>query len=385
MPTNITLYKLFLASPSDVKEERQIVKKVVDEINIGNYSTNGIKLELVTWETHTHPSIGIDAQDAINKQIKDDYDIFIGIMWNRFGTPTNRAESGTKEEFDRAFEKNKTKSTEVLFFFKTTPPLSLKDINLENLSKVRKFQEQLISQGVYFREFNQEDEFEQLLRLSLLSVLKEFKTDLPIVVSTHEEYLQAEVVEGPNIDDIGYFEAIEISMKESIVLQDIYIRMTNNLATLSNNLTKKTEKIYQTSSLDQSSKIRVLKRIVDQLSGNMLAYCKKTREEIPKLNKQQKLLVKYYYIVLSLHNSLSNDLEEKEGMLANLTGLKEASLTVIGQIESMRQAVVGTPQMTSQYAVAKKETIGVLSDVINEFTANVNLLEEVERAIQKEL
>ena len=36
MPTKITLYKIFLASPSDVKEERLIVKRVVDEINLGN-------------------------------------------------------------------------------------------------------------------------------------------------------------------------------------------------------------------------------------------------------------------------------------------------------------------------------------------------------------
>ena len=126
MPTKITLYKIFLASPGDVKDERLIVKKVIDEINLGNYSTSGIKLELITWETHTHPSIGIDAQDVINRQLADDYDIFIGIMWNRFGSPTNRSESGTKEEFDRAFEKYKSnpKSTEVLFYFKTTPPKS---------------------------------------------------------------------------------------------------------------------------------------------------------------------------------------------------------------------------------------------------------------------
>ena|SRR3989337_1199459 len=32
-------------------------------------------------ETHTYPGIGEDAQDVINKQIDDDYDIFIGLMW----------------------------------------------------------------------------------------------------------------------------------------------------------------------------------------------------------------------------------------------------------------------------------------------------------------
>lgn len=387
MPTNITLYKVFLASPGDVKEERLIVKKVVDEINVGNYLANGIKLELVAWETHTHPSMGADAQDVINTQIADDYDIFIGIMWNRFGTPTNRAESGTIEEFNRAFDKKQSNpnSIDVSFFFKTTPPLSLKDIDIESLSKVRQFQERISNQGVYFREFNQSDEFEQLLRLSLISIIKEFKNDIPVVVNVQEEYSQVNVVESPNIEDIGYLEALEITSRESLVLQDIYIRMANHINVLTNHLANKTEQINRAISLDQSSKMRVVKKSVDQLANNMFAYCKKTREEIPKLNKQQKLLVKYYYVVLGLHNSLFDNIEEKEVLLANLSGLKDSTIVVLGQIDSMREAVMGTPQMTNQYAKAKKETVSVLSEVINEFTANAHLLEELERSIRKDL
>ena len=54
------------------------------------------------WETHAYPNFGIDAQDVINEQIPDDYDLFVGIMWCRYGTPTGRAGSGTVEEFERA-------------------------------------------------------------------------------------------------------------------------------------------------------------------------------------------------------------------------------------------------------------------------------------------
>src|SRR5687768_17874850 len=42
-----------------------------------------IRLELVSWETHTYPAFGDDAQAVINDQIADDYDISIGIMWTR--------------------------------------------------------------------------------------------------------------------------------------------------------------------------------------------------------------------------------------------------------------------------------------------------------------
>ena len=43
--------------------------------------------------------LGIDAQDVINRQLGE-YDIFLGIMNTRFGSPTHRADSGTEEEFD---------------------------------------------------------------------------------------------------------------------------------------------------------------------------------------------------------------------------------------------------------------------------------------------
>ena len=73
--------------------------------------------------------------------------------------------------------------------------------------------------GVYYREFNLQDEFEQILRLNLISVLKKFENDVPVVTNVREEYLQVEVVYEPNIEDIGYIEAIDATVKESPVLQ----------------------------------------------------------------------------------------------------------------------------------------------------------------------
>ena len=59
-------------------------------------------LELLRWETSTRPGIGSEPQDIINSQIGDEYDVFIGILWGRIGSPTSKADSGTLEEFERA-------------------------------------------------------------------------------------------------------------------------------------------------------------------------------------------------------------------------------------------------------------------------------------------
>src|SRR5262245_31377026 len=101
--------KLFLVSPGDVAEEREIVSEVVTPEFNRIFSDERLAkelclhLEVLRWETHSWPGVGEDAQDVINRQIPE-YDIFLGIMWKRFGTPTGRAKSGTLEEFERAYQ-----------------------------------------------------------------------------------------------------------------------------------------------------------------------------------------------------------------------------------------------------------------------------------------
>src|SRR5882757_6446254 len=98
MPRQEQVLSVFVASPSDVANERAKLESIISEINVTWSRQLGIRLDLIRWETHANPGIDVDAQAVINKQIPDDYDIFIGILWCRYGTPTQRAESGTIEE-----------------------------------------------------------------------------------------------------------------------------------------------------------------------------------------------------------------------------------------------------------------------------------------------
>lgn len=106
MPQTISLYKLFLASPSDVKEERLIVENVINDFNNTYSSQLNARIELCSWEKSSYPSVGEYPQAVINSQIGDDYDIFLGILWTRFGSKTLNYESGTEEEFYRALERS---------------------------------------------------------------------------------------------------------------------------------------------------------------------------------------------------------------------------------------------------------------------------------------
>jgi hypothetical protein len=159
---------VFLASPGDVQPEREKVEEVIHEFNVMWSRPFRIRLELVRWESHAYPGIGTDAQAVINDQIQDDYDVFIGIMWHRYGTPTGRAGSGTAEEFDRAHARYKRdpSSINLMFYFKDSEPISEHTDPIQ-IAKVREFQSALQSAGVLYWTFSSLDHFEKLTRIHL--------------------------------------------------------------------------------------------------------------------------------------------------------------------------------------------------------------------------
>ncbi len=60
-------FRVFLASPSDLDVERNIVEEAVKEINLGSGEAPGLHLELFRWETQSTPGLGSDAQAILNE------------------------------------------------------------------------------------------------------------------------------------------------------------------------------------------------------------------------------------------------------------------------------------------------------------------------------
>ena len=94
--------KVFIASPGDVPEERDIVRDVCDELNRSTLlKPFGISFEAIGWED-AFPSPG-RPQEIINRLV-DVCELFVCIFHRRFGTPTGKEGSGTFAEFLRAYD-----------------------------------------------------------------------------------------------------------------------------------------------------------------------------------------------------------------------------------------------------------------------------------------
>lgn len=177
MTKTFQVIRVFVASPGDTQEERLAVAEIIGLMNKAELLDTGIRLGRVAYETDVTPDIGSDPQSIINSQIGDEWDIFVGILKTRFGTPTPRAGSGTEEEFRNAVARraNDERCCKVLFYFGdvTISTSSLSNADLQQLTKINDFKAEFSKNGIYF-PFRNTMTFREALRSHLNQTLKSY-------------------------------------------------------------------------------------------------------------------------------------------------------------------------------------------------------------------
>lgn len=134
MPLRTNAYRVLIASPSDLAEERLAVVEAIHSWNSQHAVPESIVLLPVTWETHARPASGVRPQEVINQQLARQCDILIGLFWTKLGTSTGVAESGTVEEIDQFV---KGKKPAILYFSRRA--VDPDKIDLTQLRKLRQF------------------------------------------------------------------------------------------------------------------------------------------------------------------------------------------------------------------------------------------------------
>src|SRR5437867_1242988 len=127
-------YRVLIASPSDLAEERQAATAAVNVWNAQHAVAESVVLLPVMWETHVTPQSGIRPQVAINRQLVRECDILVGMFWTKIGTGTGVAESGTVEELDKFVAAGKP----ALLYF-SRRPIDPNEIDPKQLKKLKSF------------------------------------------------------------------------------------------------------------------------------------------------------------------------------------------------------------------------------------------------------
>jgi O-acetyl-ADP-ribose deacetylase (regulator of RNase III) len=137
--SNVEIRKIFLASSSELKEDRREFEIFINRRN-NNWVEKGIFLRVVAWEDFFDAMSRTRLQDEYDREIRN-CDLFVMLFWTKVGPYTN-------EEFETAFGQFKeTKKPFVFTYFKTAP-ISLDEEGRRNdIDSLFKFQEKLRSLG----------------------------------------------------------------------------------------------------------------------------------------------------------------------------------------------------------------------------------------------
>ncbi|MFT3784746.1 MAG: hypothetical protein QM770_01090 [Tepidisphaeraceae bacterium] len=172
MPFQSTGLRVLIASPSDLKEERDTVERAIHDWNRLHAEAEGVTLHPVRWETDAMPETGVRPQGAIDEQLVDPCDLLIGLFWTKLGTSTGVAESGTVEEIDRVVAAGKPA---MLYF--SDRPAEPSSINVEQLGRLRDFKQRTY-QIALVGKFSSLDELWRTLAADLTKRVRAMKKAL---------------------------------------------------------------------------------------------------------------------------------------------------------------------------------------------------------------
>lgn len=221
----VTKLHIFVASPGDVKPEREIVHAVAAELSRdGNVASQlGMTLEVLDWRNVT-PKMGRPQQVILDELKAKKWDIFMGILWQRFGNDTGKVDpqtgrtfgSGTVEEFKTAYrlwKKTKTRRPQISFY-RCNRPIDADQADLDQVKKVREFfgnfDAKKKSPGLY-QTFLTRDDFEQQIRSDLTKYLFEHRK------------MYCTICNGDFIESIGRY--LSFNDKNPIIIENVPARV----------------------------------------------------------------------------------------------------------------------------------------------------------------
>jgi hypothetical protein len=395
MPRSETVLTVFAASPIDVAEERTILEEVIRELNITWSKTLCFRLDLVRWETNAYPGFGTDAQAVINEQIGCDYDIFIGVMWTRYGSPTKRAGSGTQEEFLRAYATYKEKQDLRLMLYFKDAPISPSKVDPDQLRAVTEFKKQLGEMGGLYWGFSTSEEFQSLLRMHLSRVVQDWhktttQSSAKQLLEPGQPEQQPRNQLAPAQDDdeeeLGYLDYIDMANESFEKANETIGRISQYIENWGDKALQRTEEINKTTDVPSSARSSTLRAILEKSAEDMDDFVARTNIEIPIFHKSFEDGLTAYANAVNLSAQFGGEstLNMKQAH-QTISSLRSSMIEARGSITAFRTSVGNLPRMISSLNRTKREALSTIDRLIRELMIGENLASEVEKAIREGL
>lgn len=143
---------LLISAPGDVPvQDMATIRKTISQWNLNFGRVVGLTVLPVSWTEHAVAEFGDRPQAILNKQIVEEADFAVALFYDRLGTPTGEADSGTVEEINVLVEAGK--SVAVLVSASSRPPLS--GAALEERQRLTEYLSELRERALVFEYANE--------------------------------------------------------------------------------------------------------------------------------------------------------------------------------------------------------------------------------------
>ncbi len=381
----VQLIKLFVSCPSDLKNEVDSIRLIIEEINKTSGKENSYTLELLYWKQDTYTQIGDDVQDVINRQLDSEYDIIVSLFWQRIGTPTKRDKSGTIEEINRAIMNKK----ELLIYFKTLPPENLNLLDLKGLNRINTYKKTLTKKGILYKEYDSIDSFESLFRINVINLINDkfithlvSKTSLSLNQLTVDKYslinsIINEVEQKNQLSDLSLniFQMVEQSLSAANMVTNSLYSITASVNDFSANMTKRTKELNQINDI-KDNRLRLSKAqiVINLFSDELNEFNLRIDQELP-IFSQNFLSLGPIYSNVKLFAS-NYDIKEYTFVNEAVVELRNSVETATTNGAFLLKEISKWRPMNSKFNKSKRETEEVLKNLTKVMLEGLKLLDE---------
>jgi hypothetical protein len=371
--------KIFISCPSDVKNEVDSIRLIIEEINKTDGEFNNYNLALINWKQDTYTAIGEDAQAVINDQVEKEYDVLVGLLWLKVGTPTKRDKSGTIEEINRALANLDKK---LLIYFNTSPPENINDINTSELAEINNFKKELGGKGVLYKEFNSLPAFESLFRINITRLIHEnllSDKNTPVVSNDKYKHIEnlIETIESRDslIEDIDFYKLLEEGESFLNIVTSSLSSITNSLNDFTMKIGKRTAEIDQINGLsDTKLKFKKYKIVFNLLSKEIDEFSNRINTELPSFSKNFLAIGPTYSKILQLQES--NESSDASALKKELTDLTSSIEYAVTNGASLLESVMKWPLVNFKFNKSKRGIEDALKNLIKEMLEGLKLINE---------
>lgn len=379
MARQATVIDVFLSSPSDLGDEREFVAEAAQEWNLLRSKATGCYINIITSDSIIAPALSDRPQSVINQQVGSDYDVYLGMMWSRLGSPTGQADSGTVEEFDRALDRYRGgEAVRLCMLFKTAPiPMAI--LQGEQFSKVEAFKRRFSSEGGLYREFEKEDElrgvlnrlFEQIAGESyeVTTLSEDDNTPLPapqLIVDVAPDTLAANATTLEDLADIGLLDLNEqltqVVTEQSEFLEGWTAALVSN-SDVANAATAEMQELTRFGTADPSA----LKPIMSRVSASMNSLSQYVENNIDSFVEKNNQIIALSEAGLDLSTDFSAS-PDGQDMRSSIVELLAQLMENQSNLDELIGTTRGLPRMTTEFNRAKKRAISAQELMLDEIS-----------------